>query len=121
MARFEQPIIAVKEVTHPQGSDKSPYVIAHISFQSSGSTKIQCVNALSEVMLYVRQRNRGRGDANWVWGIEMNKGRELYLKLYGAVDKVDQMLKVWGLDYVCWKWWHTPMRHGKAIVLTMTW
>ena len=108
MARFEQPIIAVKEVTHPQGSGKSPYAIAHISFQSIGSTNIQCVNALSEVMLYVCQQNRGRGDTERVWGIEMNKGCELYLKLYGTVDTVDQMLKDWGLDYVCWKWWYAP-------------
>ena len=51
-------------------------------------------------MLYVCQQKRGMGDAKRVWGIEMNEGCELYLKLYGAVDKVDQMLKDWGLDYV---------------------
>ena len=72
MARFEQPIIVLKEVTHQERAGKSPYVIAHISLQSTGSTNIQCVNALSEVMLYIRQRNRGRGDAKRVWGIEMN-------------------------------------------------
>ena len=69
MARFEQLIIAVKEVTHQEGSGKSPYVIAHISFQSTGSTNIQCANALSEVMIYVRQRNRGRRDAKQVYGV----------------------------------------------------
>ena len=103
MARFKQPIIAVKEVTHPQGSDKSPYIIAHFSFHSIGSTNSQSVNTLSEVMLYYHQRNMDRGDTKWVWIIEMNKGSELYLKLYGTGDKVDQLLKDWGLDYVCWK------------------
>ncbi len=58
MARFEQPIVAVKKVVPPEGSGKSPFLIVHITFQSTGSTNIQCVNALSEVMLYVRQRKK---------------------------------------------------------------
>ena len=45
----------------------------------------------------------------------MNEGREIYLKTYSAVDKIDQMLKEWQLDYISWKWWYAPMRHGKAI------
>jgi len=45
----------------------------------------------------------------------MNEGCQIYLKTYSAVDKVDQMLKEWGVFYISWKWWHAPVRHGKAI------
>ena len=50
------------------------------------------VNALSEISLYVRERNRGRGADKRVWGIKMNHAQELYLKTYGAVDKLDHMI-----------------------------
>ena len=121
MAQLEQPIVAVKHVRHPEGLDKKSYCVVHISFQSTGSTNIQSVNALPEVQSYVRERQKGRGSGKRKWGIEMNEGRELYLKCYGAVDKVDQMLKDWGIDYICWRWWQAPMRHGKALALCMAW
>jgi len=25
------------------------------------------------------------------------------------------MLKEWTIFYISWKWWHAPMRYGKAI------
>ena len=121
MARFEQPIIAVKHVLQPAGLEKESYCVTHVSFQSTGSTNIQSVNALPEVQLYVREREKGRGEGKRKWGIEMNEGRELYLKLYGAVDKIDQLLNNWGINYICWRWWHAPMRHGKGLALCMAW
>ena len=45
----------------------------------------------------------------------MNEAREFYLKIYGGVDKLDQMLEKWDLLYPTWRWWHVPMQHGKAI------
>jgi hypothetical protein len=39
-----------------------------------------------------------------VWGIEMNHARQLYLKTYGAVDKLGQNIMDWGLDFVSCKW-----------------
>jgi hypothetical protein len=45
----------------------------------------------------------------------MNEARETYLKTYSAVDKIDQELTEWALNYFTWKWWHAPMRHGMAI------
>ena len=119
VARFEQPVIAVKHVTQPAGSGKKDYTLVHISFQSTGGTNITTVNSLSEVMLYVRERQKGRGDTKRIWGIEMNEGRETYLKNYSAVDKLDQMLKEWLINYITWRWWHAPMRHGKAIAMCM--
>ncbi len=86
VARFEQPIIAVKNVIQPrkkasndednvQGTraltqkdnelvadKKKDYVICHVSFQSTGGTNITSVNSLSLVELYVHERNKGRGN-----------------------------------------------------------
>ncbi len=118
-ARFEQPIVAVMNVFHPPESAKKSYTALHVSFQSTGSCNITAVNTLKEVNLYVRQREKGRGKSKRFWAIEMNQGRELYLKTYSAIDKIDQMLKNWFIFYVSWKWWHAPMRHGKALAYCM--
>ena len=88
-ARFEQPVIAVKEVKFPPDSEKKSYMIVHVpfqstdsekksymivhvSFQSTGSTNITTINALDQVELYVNQRERGRGGEKQIWAIEMN-------------------------------------------------
>ena len=119
VARFEQPVVAVKHVTQPTGSDKKDYTLTHVSFQSTGGTNISSVNALSENVLYVRERRRGRGEQQRRWAIEMCNARELYLKNYSAVDKIDQALINWRVTYRSWRWWHAPMRHGKAIAMSM--
>ena len=90
-------------------------MIVHVSFQSTGSTNITTINAFDQVELYVAQRERGRGGEKQIWVIEMNEAREFYLKIYGGVDKLDQMLEKWKLLYPTWRWWHAPMQHGKAI------
>ena len=92
VAQFENPIIAVKHVVSTTPCEKD-YTIVHVSFQSTGSTNIQCVNVLHEVSNFVRRRERGRGNNKRFWAIEMNERREIYVKTYSAVDKVDQMLK----------------------------
>ncbi len=49
VARFEQPIIAVKHVKHQDSDraiDKNDYVLCHVSFQSTGGNNISTVNAL---------------------------------------------------------------------------
>ena len=114
-ARYMQPIVVVKHVTPPAGSGGKPYTVAHVSFQSTGGTNITCVNALRELKLYVRERAKGRGESKRIWAIEMNEGRELYLKTYSGVDKIDQALKEWHLNYISWRWWHAPMLHCKSI------
>ncbi len=77
------------------------------------------VNALSLVILYVRDRNRGRGQQKRTWGIEMNEAQETYLKNYSVVDKIEQMLLGWNLSYRSWRWWHASTRHAKAIAMSM--
>lgn len=114
VARYENPIIAVKHTDPPAGSGKHPYTRVHVSFQSTGPCNISSVNSLQEVNLYVRKKERGRGNKKRVWGIEMNEGRDLYLQSYSSIDKIDQLLKNWNEFYICWKWWHAPTRHGKA-------
>ena len=61
------------------------------------------INTLDQVELYVTKRERGRGGAKQIWAIEMNEAREFYLKIYGGVDKLDQMLEKWDLLYPTWR------------------
>ncbi len=94
VARFERPIIAVKNVIQPRkkasndddydqrtraltkkdnelvADEKKDYVICHVSFQSTDGTNITSVNALSLVELYVREQNKGWGNHKKTWGIE---------------------------------------------------
>jgi hypothetical protein len=95
VARFENPIVAVKHVKHQDSdtvNDKKDYVHCHVTFQSTGGTNISTVNALLLVILNVRDCSKGRGQQKRTWGIEMNEALETYLKKYSAVDKIDQML-----------------------------
>jgi hypothetical protein len=143
VARFEQPIIDVKNIIKPrkkalndddnvQGTraltnkdnemvddKKKDYLNFCVSFQSTGGTNITSVNALSLVELYVHEQNKGRGNQKRTWGIEMNEARETYLKTYSAIDKIDQMLFGWDVKHKSWRWWHAPMRHVKAIAISM--
>ena len=118
-ARYENPVVAVKHVAFPEGAAQKPYSVVHVSFQSTGSTNITCVNALRELKLFVRKRERGRGASKRVWAIEMNEGRALYLKTYSGVDKIDQLLKEWGCKIRTFRWWRAPEMHMKAIVGVM--
>ncbi len=90
MARYEQPIVAVKTVNLP---NREPFCIVHILFQSTGSTNITVANALDEFQLYVREKNKGQERSKKVWAIEMNESQDLYLKLYDGFDKINQLLK----------------------------
>ena len=78
MTRFEQPIVAVKEVKFPATPDKNSYCIVHVSLWS--------VNAIDEVEIYVSEREKGRVGTKNIWAIEVNKRRDLYLKIYVGVD-----------------------------------
>lgn len=83
-ARYLPPIVFVKE--------EDGYRMVLFSFQSTGTTNIMCVNAVSDGRFYVKKKERGRGDDKYVRLIEMNMGRELYLITYGAVDNMDAMI-----------------------------
>jgi hypothetical protein len=107
VAQFEQPIIAVKHVKHQDSdrvTDKKDYILCHVSFQSTGGTKISMVYALSLVDLYVPDCSNGRGQQKRTWGSEMNEAQETYPKNYSSIDKIDQMLLGWDLSYRSWRW-----------------
>ena len=93
-----------------------PYEIVHTSFQSTSSCNITCVNSLSRCELFVSKRERGRGKNKRKWAIEMNHARQLYLATYGVIDTLDQAIKSSRLYYCSWKYWHSPMLHGKAMI-----
>jgi hypothetical protein len=44
----------------------------------------------------------------------MNTSRELYLKKYGAIDKMDHMIENCDMHYGSWKYWHSAMLHAKS-------
>lgn len=115
IARFAQPIIAVKDVE----KDGKKYQRVHVSFQSTSSCNISTVNALNEVYNFVELRERGKGISKRLWVIEMNHARRTYLSTYNGIDVLDHLIKNARLFYQTWKYWHAPKNHALAIVLTV--
>ena len=115
-AHYMNPIVAAKFVHATNPGDRA-YVRTHVSFQSTGSTNISCVNALSECVLRVHQKSLGSDpDKRW-YGLEKNQARANYLGLYSSVDSVDHLIKNVELKCCLWKWWHAPMRLAKLLVM----
>lgn len=119
-ARFEQPIFAIK-VLKEDTTDKEKVsgVMQLTSFQSTSSCNFTSVNALNTMSLYCQPKERGRGLHKRRWAIEMNEARQLYLKTYGAVDKLDHLVQNCNMSYRSWKYWHAPMLHGKCIAVVV--
>lgn len=115
VARYEKPIIFTKHVKEDAEHGKRSYSRAHVSFQSTGTTNISTVNSLNSCSLYVRTKERGRGQNKRAWGIEMNEGRDIYLNTYSQMDSTDHLIKNANLYYKTWKFWHAPMRHAKSL------
>ena len=116
-ARFFNPINAVKRV--PAVEDKKGYQRVHTSFQSTSSCNISTVNALSSCRMSIRRRERGRGDNKRYWGIEMNHARTLYLGSYYRIDCIDHLIQNSNLFYQSWKYWHSPVLHGKGLAVVV--
>ena len=118
-ARFNQPINLVKIVTADEAANRKGYVRVHTTFQSTSSCNISTVNALNECGMYVRKRERGRKENKRSWGIEMNDARELYLGTYSRIDSIDHLIKNANIFYRSWKYWHSPMLHGKSLAVVV--
>ena len=116
-ARFTQPIVMVKPV-HTE-STKRNYVRTHVTFQSTSSCNLSTVNSIDNVSLQVKRKERGRGNQKRHWGIEMNSARKLYLRTYGAIDRIDHYIKNTGLYYRSWKYWHAAANHAKALAIAV--
>jgi hypothetical protein len=108
-ARFFNPINAVKKV--PQVEDKKGYQRVHTSFQSTSSCNISTV---------IRRRERGRGNNKRYWGIEMNDAMTLYLGSYYRIDCIDHLIQNARIFYRSWKYWHSPVLHGKALAVVVS-
>ena len=121
---FLHPIVSVKDVpgqeTNELDEPKKPYQLCHVSFQSTGATNFSTVNALNSVERYIRKKERGRGDNKRTWGIEMNDARELYLKTYCRIDRMDHLMVDTDMKSTCWKYWHAPMLHAKKMAIVVT-
>jgi len=117
VARFFQPIVAVKHV--PATDVHQEYRRVNVSFQSTSSCNISTVNALSQCKLSVSKRERGFGSNKRTWGIEMNSARELYLGTYSRIDSIDHLIKNCRLKYRCWKYWHSPMFHATVLTIVI--
>jgi len=59
------------------------------------------VNALNSCQLYADTKERGRKEEKRRWAIEMYEGRDLYLKTYGAIDRLDHYIKNCNMGYRC--------------------
>ena len=117
VARFFQPIVAVKKVEATE--NHCAYRRVNVSFQSTSSCNISTVNALSKCGLTVHKRERGVLDAKRTWGIEMNAARELYLGTYSRIDSIDHLIKNCRLKYRSWKYWHSPMLHAMSLAIVI--
>jgi len=95
VARFEQPIFAVKRV---QAKDNiKPYTKTLVSFQSTGTTNIAGVNNLLSLTLFVQPKFRGAKKNKFAWATEQNERRAIYLNHYHGVDSMDHMIRILGI------------------------
>lgn len=113
VARFEQPIFAVKRV--PADGNKKAYYRTFVSFQSTGATNIAGVNNLSSLTLYVQPKFRGSKKNKFAWATEQNEARAIYLNHYHGVDNMDHMIKTTGNIFISWKYWHAPYLHAMTM------
>ena len=113
--RFQNPIFAIKQV---EATDTSKaYTKTHCSFQSTGPTNIGGVNNLPSGTLYVSEKTRGQKPNVRHYGIEQNEPRQTYLGSYWGIDAVDHMIKIAGIRYITWKYWHAPYLHCLSIAV----
>jgi len=94
-ARFENPVVLVKRDKEKWGNS----VWVHTSFQSTSSCNIAHVNAINSCSLFAATKERGRNIFKRSWAIEMNESRQLYLAMYGKVDRIDHLIKNCNLYY----------------------
>jgi len=93
-ARFNNPIVAVNDC-------EMGCRMQLTSFQSMSSCNFMHVNALNSCQLYADTKERGRKEEKRRWAIEMYEGRDLYLKTYGAIDRLDHYIKNCNMGYRC--------------------
>ena len=123
VARFYNPITAVKICRVPDVSPPEFYTRTHVSMQSTSSTNFSSVNSLDSVDNWIQTKERGRvaNGTKQVWGIEMNNARSMYLHSYGQVDTLDSMLNRCCIFQKSFKYWHAARNHALSIAIVMAW
>ena len=119
VARFLQPIVAVKKVLFDVNSRHKSYTQVDCSFQSTSSCNITTVNALNSCEFFAVPKQRGQGKYKRHWQIEMNEARQLYLNTYHKLDVLDGKLKRCHINYRSHKYWHAAKNHGYAMSLVV--
>lgn len=94
MAKWIPPVVATKIVGNSS-------MMQLTSFQSTSSCNFLSVNAYNECSLYAVKKERGQHQKGTKreWAIEMNDARELYLRTYGQVDRMDHLIKNCKMGY----------------------
>ena len=113
VARFEQPILAIKKVVCE--APLKSYTRTVVSFQSTGATNLTGVNNLPSLTLYVQPKYRGAKNTKLAWAVEQNEARDIYLNHYHGVDSADHMIKNTGNRFISWKYWHSPYLHAMSL------
>jgi hypothetical protein len=47
----------------------------------------------------------------------MNQARDLYLNSYYRIDTIEHLIKNTDMFYQSWKYWYSPMIHGKSLAV----
>lgn len=110
-ARWEVPVFATKKLNGA--------TLQHTSFQSTSSCNFSSVNALNDMSLCARTKERGTGVHKRQWGIEMNEARELHSKTHGKIDTIDHCIENCDMSCRSMKCWHAGMNHAKKLAITV--
>ena len=110
VAKFLQPIVVTKKVD-------DDILLQLCTFQSTSSCNFLSVNAYDKCGVYVREKERGnrKKGSKRSWCVEMNEPRDLYLRTYGVIDRIDHYITNCNMFYRSWKYWHSAMIRGKAM------
>ena len=113
IAKFFNPIIAIKEVEAKNG--RQAFQRMHVSMQSTSSANFSSVNSLNNVSVFVGVKNRGKGCQKRSWPIEMNEARLAYLKQYGKMDQTNARVKTLDMGIKTVKYWHSALDYGFSL------
>jgi hypothetical protein len=87
------------------------------SFQSTSSCNISTVNALSTSNKLIQRCEHGLGDNKRYWSIKINHAWTLYLGSYYRIGCIDHLIQNSPIFYGGWKFWHSPVIHGKGLAV----
>ena len=87
--------------------------------QSTSYFYFGSVNALNQVTLFFRKKEKGKAINKRCWSIEDNEGTEMCLESYGTIDVLDHCIKNAGVYHRSWKHRHAPKNHGIEMAVAL--